>query len=133
MQSEAMAQAGIARLPRWMLGLAAVGTLAVTWIWGLRSGGGFLLGSLGAWVNLLLLIRAVDRIGRLALHGNTKDLRPGQSGIRVFIQLMALVLGAFVILRISGFNRIAVLCGFLVCPAAVILEILYELLKYDHS
>jgi hypothetical protein len=26
-----------------------------------------------------------------------------------------------------------VLCGFLVCPAAVILEILYELLKYDHS
>jgi hypothetical protein len=102
-------------------------------IWGFRSGGGFLLGSLGAWVNLRLLIRAVDRIGRLAVNGNTKDVRPAQSGIVVFIQLMALVLGAFVILRLSGFNKIAVLCGFLVCPAAVILEILYELLKYDHS
>jgi hypothetical protein len=127
------AEAAIARLPRWMLGLAVVGTLIVTVVWGLRSGGGFLLGSLGAWVNLRLLIRAVDRIGLLALHGNTKDLRPAQSGVVVFIQLMALVLGAFVILRISGFNKIAVLCGFLVCPAAVILEILYELLKYDHS
>ena len=129
MQSEA----GVARLPRWMLGLAIAGTLAVTGVWGTGAGGGFLLGSLGAWVNLRLLIRAVDRIGRFALTGNTKNVKPGQSGVVVFIQLMALVLGAFVILRISGFNKIAVLCGFLVCPAAVILEILYELLKYDHS
>jgi hypothetical protein len=129
MQSEA----GVARLPLWMLGLAIVGTIAVAGVWGLRSGGGFLLGSLGAWVNLRLLVRAVDRIGRLAVNGNTKDVRPGQSGVWVFIQLMALVLGAFVILRLSGFNKIAVLCGFLVCPAAVILEILFELLKYDHS
>jgi hypothetical protein len=129
MQSEA----GIARLPRWLLGLSVAGTLIVTAVWGTRAGGGFLLGSLGAWVNLRLLIRAVDRIGRLALSGNTKNIRPGQSGLVVFIQLMALVLGAFVILRLSGFNKIAVLCGFLVCPAAVILEILYELLKYDHS
>jgi hypothetical protein len=129
MQSEA----GIARLPQWMLGLATVGTLIVAIVWGIRAGGGFLLGSLGAWVNLRLIIRAVDRIGRLVVNGNTKNVRPGQRGVVVFIQLMALVLGAFVILRLSGFNKVAVLCGFLVCPAAVILEILYELLKYDHS
>ena len=127
------AEAGIARLPRWRLGLAMAGTLAATLIWGFRFGGGFLLGSLGAWVNLRLLIRAVDRIGRLAVNGNARDVRPGQRAVAVFIQLMALVLGAFVILRISGFNKIAALCGFLVCPAAVILEILYELLKYEHS
>lgn len=127
------AEAAIARLPYWMLGLAVAGTLAATIVWGFRFGGGFLLGSLGAWVNIRLLIRAVDRIGSLAVNGNAKDVRPGQSGVVVFIQLMGLVLGAFVILRISGFNKIAVLCGFLVCPAAVILEILYELLKYDHS
>src|SRR5271170_3957952 len=102
MQSEA----GIVRLPRWMLGLATLGTFAVTIVWGLGSGGGFLLGSAGAWVNLRLLIRAVDRIGRLAVTGNTKEVRPGQRGVVVFIQLMALVLGAFVILRISGFNKI---------------------------
>jgi hypothetical protein len=127
------AEAAIARLPHWILGLAVVGTLAATIVWGFRIGGGFLLGSLGAWVNLRLLIRAVDRIGRLTLNGNAKDVRPGQRAVAVFIQLMALVLGAFVILRFSGFNKTAALCGFLVCPAAVILEIVYELLKYEHS
>ena len=125
--------AGIARLPRWILGLAAVGTLGVTGFLGIRTGGGFLLGAIGAWINLRLLVRAVDRIGRLATAGNAKDVRPRRSGFWVFIQLMALVLGAFVILRISGFSVLAVLCGFLVCPAAVILEIVYELLKYEHS
>lgn len=126
-------EAGIARLPRWMLGLAAVGTLIGAVVWGFRFGGGFLLGSIGAWVNLRLLIRAVDRIGRLAVNGNAKEVRPGQRAVGLFIQLMALVLGAFVILRFSGFNKFAALCGFLVCPAAVILEIVYELLKYEHS
>ena len=58
--------AGIARLPRWILGLAAVGTLGVTGLLGIRTGGGFLLGAIGAWINLRLLVRAVDRIGRLA-------------------------------------------------------------------
>jgi hypothetical protein len=28
---------------------------------------------------------------------------------------------------------VAVLCGFFVCPAAAILEIVYELVKYEHS
>jgi len=28
---------------------------------------------------------------------------------------------------------VVALCGFLVCPAAVMLEILYELITYGHS
>jgi hypothetical protein len=126
-------EAGLRRLPWWILGLAVTGTIGVALVYGLRAAGGFLLGCLGAWLNLRLLERATDRIGRLAAGGNTRRVKPGQSGLTVFIQLMALVLGAFVILRASGFNVIAVLCGFLVCPAAVILEIVYELVTYDHS
>ena len=51
----------------------------------------------------------------------------------MFIRFAFFVLGAFVILRFSGFNIVVALCGFLVCPAAVMLEILYELLTYGHS
>ena len=59
--------------------------------------------------------------------------RPKRRGVRLFIQFALFVLGAFVILRLSGFNVVAALCGFLVCPAAVMLEILYELFTYGHS
>jgi len=125
--------AAVARLPKWMLGLALAGTAGVAAFWGIRAAGGFLLGAIGAWINLSLIVRAVDRIGRLTLAGNGRQVRPRQSGLTVFIQLMALVLAAFVILRFSGFSKVAVLCGFLVCPAAVILEIVYELVTYEHT
>jgi hypothetical protein len=58
---------------------------------------------------------------------------PKVSGVWLFIQFGLCVIGAFVIIRLSGFNVVAALCGFLVCPAAVMLEILYELFTYGHS
>jgi hypothetical protein len=58
---------------------------------------------------------------------------PKAGGLRVFIQFALLLLGAFVILRFSGFNFVVALYGFLVCPAAVIVEICYELITYGHS
>ena len=73
----------------------------------------------------------MNRLGQLALAGSSKP--PKVRGVRLFIQFILFVLGAFVILRLSGFNVIAALCGFLVCPAAVMLEILYELITYGHS
>jgi hypothetical protein len=52
----------------------------------------------------------------------------------LFLQLALFVLGAFVIIRFSGFNIVVALYGFLVCPAAVMLEaIYYLLLTYGHS
>jgi hypothetical protein len=51
----------------------------------------------------------------------------------MFIQFAVVVLGAFVILKVSGFNLAAAFFGFLVCPAAAIAEIVYELLTYGHS
>ncbi|HZL57691.1 MAG TPA: ATP synthase subunit I [Bryobacteraceae bacterium] len=125
--------AAIARLPRWILGLAVVGTLAAGGLFGVRTAAGFLLGSLAAWVNLWLIVRAVDRIGHLAVTGNARGLKPRRKGFLMFIQFTALILVAFAILYFSGFRVIAVLCGFLVCPAAVILEIVYELVIYEHS
>jgi len=104
----------------------------VAFFWkGLPAGTGFLLGSLAAWLNYRVIVRAVDRVAYLA--ANTQEKRAAGSGKRIFIQFAVLLLGAFAILRFSGFSVVAGFCGFLVCPAAVMLEIVYELFSYGHS
>jgi hypothetical protein len=122
---------GVARLPKWILGLGLVGTGAAGQFYGLAAALGFLLGAAGAYVNLRLIERFVDRLGQLALAEQKPARRT--RGLWLFLQFLGLVTGAFVILRVSGLNIVAALCGFLVCPAAVLLEILYELLTYGHS
>lgn len=121
----------IDRLPRWMLGLSVLGTAAAGVFMGLTAAGGFLLGSLAAFANFRLIERAVNRVTRLA---QGEAARPGRkTGVGIFIQFTLLLLAAAVILRISGFSLAAAFCGFLVCPAAALLELIYELIIYDHS
>jgi hypothetical protein len=121
----------IARLPLWILGLAILGA-AVAGIWcGVASAGGFLTGAVAAYLNFRIIERAANRIARLAKEGSAGT--GGRTGAALLIQFGIFVLGAFVILRFSGFNMAAAFCGFLVCPAAAILEIVYELFKYGHS
>src|SRR5205085_2623465 len=118
-------------IPRWIFALAAIGTpIALFWK-GLPAGTGFLLGSLAAWLNFRLIERAVNRVAKLAT--NAEEKRASGSGKRIFIQFAFLLLGAFAILSLSGFSVAAGFCGFLVCPAAVMLEIVYELFSYGHS
>lgn len=122
----------IRRLPRWILLLSAIGTILAGALTGISSAGGFLLGSLAAYLNLKVIERAANRISRLA--GAEGDAKPGSgTGVWVFIQFTGLVLGALVILNVSRFSAAAAFCGFLVCPAAVILEIVYELVTLKHS
>jgi len=122
---------GIARVPKIIAVLGLVGTAVAAWLGGLSYALAFSIGAGGAYFNFRLIERAVDRLGRLATAEPAKS-RKG-SGVMMFIQFALFVLGAFVILRLSGFNAGVALCGFLVCPAAVIVEICYELLTYEHS
>ncbi len=126
---------GIARIPPLILVLAVAGTGVAGWFGGLRYAAAFFVGAGAAWFNFRLLERFVNRLGELAAEAaKTPSAKPVKaSGVRVFIQFALFVLGAFVILRISGFNVLAALYGFLVCPAAVMVEILYELITYGHS
>ncbi len=126
-------EAAIARLPRWILGLSVGGTLVTAAFLGVQGAGGFLLGSIGAWINLRLIERAVNRISRQALSSEPGNIHSRRAGFGLLIRFIALILVAFVIIRFSGFSLGAVFCGFLVCPAAVILEIVFELVKYDHT
>ena len=125
--------AAIRRLPKWLLALAALGTLGTLEIFGVKLAAGFLAGALAAWVNLRFIERAVDRMGELIRAGNSDKLKPRWRAFRMLAEFVGAAILGFVILRISGISVIAVFCGFLVCPGAVILEILYELAKYEHS
>ena len=120
----------IRRLRLWILLFAAMGTAAAAAFYGISLAGGFMLGAVAAYINLRLIDRAVERVARLATGDAAK---PGSgTGAWMFIRFGIIVTGAFVILRFSGFN-VAAMCGFLVCPAAVMIEIFYELLTYGHS
>lgn len=121
----------LARLPNWMAVLGVIGAVIASRYAGVSGAAGFLTGAVAAWVNLRLIERGVNRIVRLVAA------QPGTvssgSGIGIFVQFAVFATLAFVILRFTGFNLMAALLGFLVCPAAAILEIVYELFTYGHS
>ncbi len=121
----------LARIPNWMVVLGVIGTVVAARRAGIAGAAGFLLGAVAAWLNLRLIERGVNRIVRLTAA------EPGTvstgSGVRIFIQFAVFAALAFVILRFTGFNLMAALLGFLVCPAAAIVEIVYELFTYGHS
>jgi hypothetical protein len=121
---------GIARVPKLIAVLGLAGTGVAGWMGGLAYALAFLVGAGAAYFNFRLIERAVDRLGRLA---GAAAKAPRASGAIMFIQFAVFAIGAFVILRLSGFNVAVALCGFLVCPAAVLIEIFYELLTYEHS
>jgi hypothetical protein len=122
---------GIARVPPLIAGLGLIGS-GVAWnIGGVLYAVSFLAGAVAAYLNFRLLERFVNRLGGLVAAEPAKPRKA--FGAVLFLQFALFVLGAFVILRISGFNVVVALCGFLVCPAAVMLEILYELFTYGHS
>jgi hypothetical protein len=114
-----------------MSGLALLGTGVAGRLGGLAYAGSFLAGAAAALLNFWLIERFVNRLGEAALAGSAKPA--GATSFRMFIRFLFIGLGAFVILRFTGINIVAALCGVLVCPAAVMLEILYELLTYGHS
>ena len=101
-----------------MLALSVIGIAVAGKKAGLAGAAGFLLGATAAWLNLRLIERAVNSI----IHRIAAD--PGKvgagSGVRIFVQFAIFATLAFVILRFTGFNLMAALLGFLVCPVAAV-------------
>lgn len=119
-------EAAIARLPRWILSLAGIGAVLLVSFGSVNLAGGYLFGAIAAYINFRLVERAVNRVIGTAAPG-------GGRGFGLLIRFAGLVCAAFVILKFSGFSMRAAFWGFLVCPAAVVLEIVYELVTYEHS
>jgi hypothetical protein len=120
----------VARIPRWMLLLAVAGTVVALLRYGLSVTGGFLVGAIAAWVNFRVIEGVASRVTNLAQAGQKAG---GGTGVWAFIQFIALVLAALAILFVSGFSRPAAFCGLMIVPAAVMLEMVYELVTFRHK
>ncbi len=127
-----------ARLRKLVLVLGVAGTLIAAFLYGIAFGAAFLVGAGGAWLNLRIIEGVANRLSSLAAPrtdgaGESAAKPAVPNGLGLFIQFSALVLGAFGILYFSGFSGKAALWGFFVFPAAVFLEILYELTTLKHG
>ncbi len=110
-------------MPRW---IALVALAALPFLW--RHGGAlwaasFLTGAIGGYWNYVAVCRLADRLS-LTVERTGKAPR---SIMRRLLRLLFLGLAVFVIIRFTRINLAAAFMGLFVPVAAVVLEILYEL------
>jgi len=104
--------------------LSGAGTLATMVYGGWRWALGYMLGTAAGYLNFRWLKKLVDSLGEAA------GGKPHRARVAVFLGLRYLVLGAggYVILNFSALSLAAAAVGLFVPVAAVILEILFELI-----
>ena len=109
-----------ARIGKAMFAISAGGIIAA-WAWrGWTFGAGFALGATASWLNYRWLKQVVDALG---------ETRPTRKRVAVLAGLRYLLLGggAYVILHYSPVSVGAALAGLFVAVAAVIVEMLIQL------
>jgi hypothetical protein len=101
----------------WILGL--IGTVAAASLRGIRDGLAFLIGASLSYASFW----GWQQIA----HAITPGRKPRSSPFFVF-RILAIVALAYVIIRFLGLNAAVAVAGLLVSAAAVLLEIIYELI-----
>jgi hypothetical protein len=109
----------LARMLRGMVLLAAAGSLLLLLLRGWTWGAGFAIGSVVSWLNFRWLKQIAEALG---------GKRP-RARLALFLGLRYLLLsgGAYVIVRFTSISLPAALAGLFVSVAAVIVEILFQL------
>ncbi|MFB3829413.1 MAG: ATP synthase subunit I [Bryobacteraceae bacterium] len=110
------------RIERWITAFAVAGA-AVAFLWrGWPAAGGFALGAAISWLNYRWMKRLVDSLGG----------GPSRSRARVAVlfglRYLILALGVYAILRFLAMSLPALFAGIFVAVAAVLAEIVFELL-----
>ena len=110
------------RIYRNVIWIGIAGALAALAWKGWAAGAGFLAGAAASGLNFRWLHRLVDSLGAVAPA-------PRKARIAWLFGLRYLIFGtaAYVIVKFFGVNLVAVLAGLLAAVAAVMVEILYEL------
>jgi hypothetical protein len=101
---------------------AGAGTAAFGWQWGV----GFLLGAMASWANFHWLKRLVMALSQASAA-------PGKSprkrvAVIFGLRYLLLAAGAYAIVNYSEFSLAAALAGLFVAVAAVVIEIVFELI-----
>lgn len=112
------------RITRITVVLTAAGTVVATAIGGWPAGGGFLLGAGASYLNFYWLKRVVGALGNAAESGKAPRARVA---IVLGLRYAIIGAGAYVILKSSVLSLPAALAGLFVSVAAVVFEILFEL------
>jgi hypothetical protein len=117
---ERLLERGVDRIHKamWAIGAGgAIGALAWRgWTWG----AGFALGAAASWLNFRWWKQLVDALG---------GARPKRrTGVFLGVRYLLLGGGAYAILRLTSISLPALLAGLFVSAAAVIVEILFELI-----
>jgi len=116
------------RITRGMAALAAAGCLLCLVLRGWRWAAAYLLGAAAAGLNFRWLKRVVDALG------GTARRRPGAKfAILMGLRYMLLAAGAYAIVNFTSLSLPAALIGLFVPVAAVILEIVFELIYASSS
>ena len=113
----------LARMPRWIALMAALGLPFVWWRGGPLWAASFVTGVIGGYWNYVGVCRIAERISQTTAH---EGRRPRFSG-RSILRLMFIAAAAFVIIRFTRINLAAAFLGLFTPVAAVMAEILYEL------
>ncbi len=122
MMSEPAFYEGALRRIYWsMLWIVALGAAGIAAWQGWRLGVAFLFGGAAASLSFRWLHQVVSAMG--------PDARPAPRRVYAFFALRYLLLGAggYVIVKVFGMNAIAALAGLFVPVAALLSEIVYEL------
>jgi ATP synthase I chain len=112
------------------LGLAAF-VLALV-IWGVRSGAGVLLGAALAWLNFRWLKQGVNALVKIstAQSGSEHPRVPRSVYVKFFGRYALLLAVVYVILSRSWLPVAAVVGGLFAVVVAVMIELIWELLRY---
>jgi len=123
-RDQAFLDRALARIHLFIAFLTVAGFAAVAVRGGWKWSAGFFLGAAASWFNFRWLRQMVSSLGQAA-----RGKRPGVRGAVLFgLRYLLLAAGGYVILNFSTLSLTAGLVGLFVPAAAVILEILYELI-----
>jgi hypothetical protein len=114
----------VERISRVTLALGAAGALAALLLAGWGAAGGFALGAAASYFNFRWLKGGVEALGKASAGAPTR----ARVAVLLGLRYLLLGLGAYVILKSSVISLPAALAGLFVSVAAVILEILFELM-----
>lgn len=118
-------QRALVRMPRWIV-LVTVAALPFA----VAHGGGiwgasFLVGAIGGYWNFVAVRRMADRLAEAMQNSQPRP----RSTSRLLLRLAFIGVAAFVIIRFTHINLVAAFAGLFTPVAAVLLEILYELIS----
>lgn len=122
-REQALFEAALRRITRASVALAAAGA-SVCLIWrGWKWAVAYLLGAAASYLNFRWLKRVVDALG------GALSARPSPKfAILIGLRYLVLAAGAYVIVNFTSLSLPAALLGLFVPVAAVILEIVFELI-----